>query len=61
MSGISEKRSSGRRVLWFSGIGGFVLGALTVIIVLALARRTGDRDEVGKDARPASQAVPSER
>lgn len=60
MSGMSEKRS-GSHVFWLSGIGGFVLGALTVIIVLALARRTGDRDEVGKDARPAPQAVPSER
>jgi hypothetical protein len=46
-----------RYAFWISGVGGFVLGALTVIIVLLLTRRMGTGDEVGREARPAPTAV----
>ena len=44
---------------WLTGIGGFVLGVLTVIIVLALARRTGDELSHPAPVTPTAEA-PSE-
>lgn len=55
--GTQGVQPKGNHAFWLSGIGGFVLGALTVIIVLLLTRRAGDRDEPGPEARPGQQAV----
>ena len=38
---------------WITAIGGFVLGVLTVLLVLMLTRRTG-RQEPPAQARPAA-------
>lgn len=38
---------------WISAIGGFVLGVLTVLLVLLLTRRIGDQ-EPPAEARPAA-------
>lgn len=40
---LPAKQSSSPN-FWMTAIGGFVLGALAVIIVLLLARRTGDKE-----------------
>lgn len=59
MCGIRERRMAGQagHNFWLTAVGGFVLGALTVLIVLALAKRTGDRDEPRRPERPQRPAM----
>ena len=38
------QRDNGTSKFWISAVGGFVLGVLSVILVLLLTRRTGDQE-----------------
>ena len=53
-SGANETVSgSGRHSFWITAVGGFVLGVVTVLLVLLLARRIGYQ-EPDLDTRPAA-------
>ena len=48
--------SSPHHNFWLTGVGGFILGALTVIIVLALARRTAHEPSPPLPDAPTAEA-----
>jgi hypothetical protein len=50
--------SGSNHSFWLTGIGGFVLGVLTVLIVLLLTRRANDVDFEGKKTERPVEVAP---
>ena len=52
-------KPSSNHNFWMTALGGFVLGALAVILVLVLARRTGDKEPPKIESQPPASAAPA--